>query len=162
MENYSFTTKLEKLQSNLSYTALFLPYEIVTQLPEKGRLRVAGFLNNKIPFNLAILNLKEGPKYLTVGSILRREAKIKEGDLVQVSFHLVDPNLLELPEELEIALAQDEDAQRVFDTFTVGYKRSLAHYITSTKNIDVRIKRALELLEKAKTGTLNAMLNKEK
>ena len=162
MSQFTFNSKLEKLQSNLSYTALFLPFEIVAQLPEKGRLRVAGLLNNKIPFNLAILNLKEGPKYLTVGSMLRKEAKINIGDLVQVSFQLVDPNLLELPEELEIALAQDEDAQKVVGTFTVGYKRSLAHYINSTKNIDLRIKRALELLEKAKTGTLNSMLNKEK
>jgi hypothetical protein len=162
MFKFSFKTKLEKLPSNLSYTALFLPFEIVAQLPQKGRLRVAGLLNEKTPFNLAILNVKEGPKYLTIGSILRKEAKIKVGDLVKVSFQLVDPNLLELPEELEIALAQDEDAQKVFDTFTVGYKRSLSHYINSTKNIDVRIKRALELLEKAKTGTLNSMLNKSK
>jgi hypothetical protein len=162
MSQFTFNSKLEKLQSNLSYTTLFLPFEIVDQLPEKGRLRVAGLLNNKTPFNLAILNLKEGPKYLTVGSILRKEAKIKEGDVVQVSFQLVDPNLLELPEELEIALAQDDEAKKIFDTFTIGYKRSLAHYINSTKNIDVRIKRALELLEKAKTGTLNSMLNKEK
>jgi hypothetical protein len=45
MVSYTFTSKLEKLPSNLSYTALFLPFEIVAQLPQKGRLRVAGLLN---------------------------------------------------------------------------------------------------------------------
>ena len=45
MVSYTFTSKLEKLTSNLSYTALFLPFEIVAQLPQKGRLRVAGLLN---------------------------------------------------------------------------------------------------------------------
>lgn len=157
MTDFSFTTKLERLPSNLAYTALFLPFEMVALLPKKGRLRVAGKINGTTPFNLAVLNLKEGPKYLMVGSQLRREAKIKQGDLVQVSFGLVDANLLEIPEELVIALAHDEDAKRIFDTFTVGYKRSLVHYITASKNIDVRIKRALELLEKVKLGQLSAM-----
>jgi hypothetical protein len=156
MTDFSFTTKLERLQSNLSYTALFLPYEIVAQLPEKGRVRVAGKLNGITPFNLAILNLKEGPKYLMIGSQLRKEAKIKEGDLVQVSFQLVDSELLEIPEEFKEALLLDEEAAVIFDSFTTGYKRSLMHYITSAKSIDTRIKRSLELLEKAKHGKLNS------
>jgi translation initiation factor IF-1 len=162
MTDFSFTTKLERLPNNLAYTALFLPYEILAQLPEKGRLRIAGKLNGVIPFNLAILNLKEGPKYLMIGSQLRKEAKIKEGDLVQVSFQLVDSKLLEIPEELLIALEQDDIAKEIFDTLTIGYKRSLIHYITATKNIDIRIKRALTLLEKIKTNTLNTKLTKIK
>jgi hypothetical protein len=155
MSDFSFTTKLEKLPTNLSYTALFLPYELMAQLPEKGRVRVAGKINGVTPFNLAILNLKEGPKYFMIGSQLRREAKIKEGDLVQVSFQLVDSELLEIPEEFKEALLIDEEAAVIFDSFTTGYKRSLMHYITSAKSIDTRIKRSLELIEKAKYGELN-------
>jgi hypothetical protein len=77
MSDFSFTTKLEKRPTNLSYTALFLPYELMAQIPEKGRVRVAGKINGVTPFNLAILNLKEGPKYFMIGSQLRRDAKIK-------------------------------------------------------------------------------------
>lgn len=156
MMDFSFTTKLERLPSNLTYTALFLPYEIVAQLPEKGRVRVAGKINGVTPFNLAILNLKEGPKYLMIGSQLRREAKIKEGDLVQVSFQLVDSEILEIPEEFKEALLLDEEANEVFSSFTTGYKRSLMHYITSTKNVDTRIKRSFELIEKIKVRNNNA------
>jgi len=151
MTDYSFTTKLEKLPTNLTYTALFLPYEMVAQLPEKGRVRVAGKINGVTPFNLAILNLKEGPKYLMIGSQLRREAKIKEGDLVQVFFQLVDSELLEIHEEFKEALLLDEEAAVIFDSFTTGYKRSLIHYITSAKSIDTRIKRSFELIAKMKT-----------
>lgn len=155
MTDFSFTTKLERLPSNLTYTALFLPYEIVAQLPEKGRVRVAGKINGVTPFNLAILNLKEGPKYFMIGSQLRREAKIKEGDLVHVSFQLVDSEILDIPEEFKEALLLDEEANKVFNSFTTGYKRSLMHYITSTKNVDTRIKRSFELIEKIKVRNKN-------
>jgi hypothetical protein len=37
---------------------------------------------------------------------------------------------------------------------TVGMQRSLAHYVSSVKNTDSRIKRALELAYKMKTETL--------
>jgi translation initiation factor IF-1 len=155
MADFFFKAKLEKLPTNLLYTALFLPYELMAQIPEKGRVRVAGKINGLTPFNLAILNLKEGPKYFMIGSRLRKEAKIKEGDLVQVSFQLVDSELLEIPEEFKEALLLDDKAAVIFNSFTTGYKRSLMHYITSAKSIDTRIKRSLELLEKAKQGKLN-------
>jgi hypothetical protein len=37
---------------------------------------------------------------------------------------------------------------------TVGMQRSLAYYVSSVKNTDSRIKRALELAYKMKTETL--------
>lgn len=152
MNDFSFTANLERLPNNLSYTALFLPYEMVAKLPEKSRVRVEGKINDITPFNLAILNLKEGPKYLMIGSQLRKEAKIKEGDLVQVSFQLVDSELLDIPEEFQEVLLLDEVAAVIFHSFTTGYKRSLMHYITSAKSIDTRIKRSLELTTKIKNG----------
>lgn len=155
MNDFSFRANLERLPNNLSYTALFLPYEIVAYLPEKGRVRVEGKINDITPFNLAILNLKEGPKYLMIGSQLRKEAKIKEGDLVQVSFQLVDAELLDIPEEFQEVLLLDEVAAFIFNSFTTGYKRSLMHYITSAKSIDTRIKRSLELTTKIKNGYNN-------
>ncbi|MFA9213186.1 MAG: YdeI/OmpD-associated family protein [Candidatus Methylacidiphilales bacterium] len=72
--------------------------------------------------------------------------------MVQVSFQLVDSELLEILEEFKEALLLDKEAAVIFSSFTTGYKRSLMHYITSAKNIETRIKRSFELTAKIKNG----------
>jgi uncharacterized protein YdeI (YjbR/CyaY-like superfamily) len=74
---------------------------------------------------------------------------------VDVFFKLVDPDTLDIPEELEAVLEQDEAARNVWEKFTTGFQRSLIHYITSVKNVDSRIKRTIEILERAKAGLLH-------
>lgn len=133
---------------------LFLPEEIVEALP-KGRLRTKGTMNGA-PFSLAPQYKKDGSRFFSVSASLRRAAKIKVGDLVDVTFKLVDASVVDMPEELEAVLEQDEKAMKVWNTFTLGLQRGLIHYITSVKNVDSRIKRVLDIVERAKLGMLHA------
>lgn len=61
---------------------------------------------------------------------------------------------LQLPEELLEVFMQDEHFSFEFEKLLPGHKRGLIHYIRSAKSVDTRIKRSLEIAEKAKTGTL--------
>ena len=107
---------------------------------------------NGIPFNLAPRPLADGSRYLTIGNSLRKELKIKLGDPVVVEFVLVDPDLLEVPQELQAALDFDEDALRFWQQYSTGLQRSLVHYINSAKSTETKIKRALELTAHMKAG----------
>jgi len=149
---FSFSTQLEWLEKE-AHTGLYLPAEIVAVLP-KGRLRAQGLLNGVTPFNLAVQSERSGAKFFMVGGPLRREAKIKQGDVVRVQFSWADTEYLEIPEEFQAALEQDDEARAIFETFSTGKKRGLMNYITSVKNVDSRIKRSLELLHKIKTRQL--------
>lgn len=64
-------------------------------------------------------------------------------------------DMLDLPEEMEAVLAQDDEGARKWNKLTVGLQRSLVHYINSSKNVDVRIERALFLINKVKSGAYN-------
>lgn len=150
---FSFTTKLAEIESRFIKTAIFLPKEIIRTLPE-GRIRVQGTFNGA-PFALAVQNLKDGSRFFSVGAPLRKAAKIRLGDVVKVTFKIVDPDKLEIPEELEAVLSQDDDAKKAWDKLTTGYRRSLIHYITSVKNVDSRITRSIDLLNRAKAGLLH-------
>jgi uncharacterized protein YdeI (YjbR/CyaY-like superfamily) len=90
-----------------------------------------------------------------VGNTLRKAAKLKAGDKVEVIFTLANPDEIKLPEELMEVMEQDPEGKEVFSKFTPGLQRSLAYYVTSVKNVDSRIKRALELMDKAKAGKLH-------
>ena len=157
---YKFTGRLEALDAVSTNYGITVPEEILASLPAAKRYRVKGFMN-KTSFALAINSLKGGFKYFAIGSPLRKTCKIRQGEDVEVSFYLVDPNVVDLPEELIEVLAQDEEGNKLWQSFKPGMQRSLAYYVNSVKNTDSRIKRALELIHKAKTRTLFSQKNNQ-
>lgn len=159
METYRFAARITKIEATFMNNILIIPQDIIESINAKGRVRVEGTMNGA-PFALAIQNLKTGEKYFSVSNSLRKAAKIQLSVPVEVSFHLVDPDKLDIPEELTAVLEEDPEGKAAFEELTTGYKRSLIHYITSVKNVDSRIKRALELVHKAKTGTLYGQQDK--
>lgn len=149
-QSFSFETRLTEYTDMLVSTVVEIPADIIKKLPA-GRVRVEGKLN-QVSFNLAVQSKKNGPKYLSVSQAMRKSARVKPGDKVKVSFVLVDSDKLDLPEEMEAVLAQDDEGAKKWNRLTVGLQRSLVHYINSSKNVDVRIKRALLLINKVKSG----------
>src|SRR5688572_8161863 len=101
---FRFRAGLVKIKGNLISTAVFLPPDIIKKLPE-GRVRTKGTING-IPFALAPQYRKEGGRFFSVSASLRKAAKIREGDQVEIVFKLVDPLQVDMPEELAAVLAQ--------------------------------------------------------
>ena len=71
------------------------------------------------------------------------------------------PHQLDLPEELRLALDQDDAARERWATFTLGRQRSLVSYITSAKTEATRIKRAVELATRIRMHTLYGDLQRK-
>ena len=158
--SFRFKTTLAPIKAPFLKTAIYLPDEVIRQLP-KGRVRVEGTFNGT-PFSLAVQHLKDGSRYFSVSGPLRKAAGMELGDSVTVAFKLIDPDKLDIPEELEAILEQDEEARKAWDTLTRGYQRGLILYVTSVKNVDSRIRRALDLLNRAKAGLLHGQQRKRK
>ena len=112
------------------------------------------------PFSLAVQSLGQGDKFLMVGNTLRRAAKIREGMAFRVCFDLADPDELELPIEFEEVLEAEPEFRRIWESFTIGRRRSLSHYVSTAKSSETRIKRSIELMEKALRGELYIQKNK--
>jgi hypothetical protein len=153
-KSFSFEGIIEHHQGVFRNYSLFVPVHILKQLPSKGRFRMEGTMNGT-PFNLAIQNDKELGKYFVISTPFLRELKCKPGEKVSVQFKLVSHEQLEIPEEFLAALEQDPDGHKIFYSFTIGLQRGLVHYIKSAKQIDTRIKRSLELIQKMKNGELH-------
>lgn len=151
--HFEFEAALSEIDRPFIRTAIYLPDGIIRQLPG-GRIRVEGMFN-QAPFALAVQRIKDGPRYFPVSAPLRKAADIRLGDKVKVVFRIVDPDKLEVPEELEAVLAQDDEARKAWDKLPIGYRRSLIHYVTSVKNVDSRIRRSLDMLARAKMGKLH-------
>jgi hypothetical protein len=145
---FRFVSRLSSMKVNFISTVIYLPDEIVSQLPE-GRVRTEGVLNG-VSFALAPQHKNDGSRFFIVSASLRKAASIKEGDKVEVMFKLVDPDKVNIPEELQAVLEQDDEAMKVWQSFTSGMQRNFIIYVNSAKSADAKIKRALESMEKAK------------
>ena len=157
---FRFVTTLSSAKGNFISTVIYLPQEIVDALP-KGRIRTKGTINGA-PFALAPQYKKEGSRFYAVSSGLRKSAKIKVGDRVEVVFKIVDKDEVEMPEELEAVLLQDDKAMRAWNMLTSGMQRNIIIYVTAVKNVDNRISRALQSVEKVKSGALSSKKAKPK
>ncbi|KAB2917563.1 MAG: DUF1905 domain-containing protein [Bacteroidetes bacterium] len=160
METYKFAARLTRIDGVYMHYILIVPDEIIERINKQGRIRTKGTMNGS-PFALAIQNLKTGERYFSVSAPMRRAAKIQLSVPVQTEFILVDENELDIPEELIAVLDEDPEGKAAFDKLTTGSKRGLIHYITSVKNVDSRIKRAMQLVEKAKMGLLSVQRKNE-
>jgi hypothetical protein len=151
-KKYTFTTSLELVDFNLVNSAVFLPHDINIELP-KGRLKANGSMNGA-PFSLSIQYRKDFGRFFSVSSALRMEANIQPGDNVTVTFRLMEIEKVEIPEELEMVLGEDDKARKEWSKVPAKVRRVLGQYVDSAKKIDSRIRRALEMVQKAKAGLL--------
>lgn len=155
---HSFTGILDKLPDS-TYLIIYLPAEITDSLPS-GRFRTKGLMNG-VPFDLAIQCLRtDAPRYF-IGKKLAAQLGIGPGGKIKVEFNVTDYTIVEIPEELQEVLDQDEYAAAIFNEMNPGMRRSLCIYVTSVKNVDSRIHRALELCDKMKKGELYSQRNKQ-
>lgn len=153
MKNFQFKAKPEPIQIGLVQNCIVVPPEIMDQLPKKGRIRVKGTMQG-IPFALAIQSMKNGVRYFSVNrELFKKISSLSDGE-ISIKFHPVDPDELDIPEELNELLLQDEHAAEIWNNFTTGKKRGLIHYLDSAKSIETKVNRAVKIMNKAKAGLL--------
>lgn len=155
---FKFSAKLCDVKGNFISTVIFLPQKIVDMLPQ-GRVRTKGTMNGAA-FTLAPQYKKDGSRFFSVSSGLRKAAKIKIGDDVEVIFKIIDKDEIEMPEELVAVLSQDDVGMRAWQRLTSGRQRNVITYINSVKNIDSRISRALQSIDKLKAGLFSPKKSK--
>ena len=149
-----FTTEVVRLDSGLRFHILPLPNDVAARL-RAGKVRRLITTVNGHTINRGLQWHADGGAFLILGRSLLAELGLKRGSRVEVSLKPDPrPDSFELPEELSLTLAQDDAARERWETFTPGFRRSLAYYVSTAKTEPTRIKRSLELAHKIRTRTL--------
>lgn len=99
---------------------------------------------------------KDGYALIMLSKAVLKAWKCEVGDKVTVEIRPDTTKYgMPMPEEFEIVLEQDPEAAEAFEALNDGRKRGLLYYAGGAKSEASRIKRALELAEKLRTGTLH-------
>lgn len=157
----NFTAPLQRLSDGMLHHYLEIPPEIARGYDEAGIKRVLVELNG-IEYRRAIQNKQDGRRIIVLGKDILKEGNLTLNELIDVVIQPdPEPDFVDMGEELTEVLAQDDEARKRWDSFSIGRQRSLAMYVTGAKTVDTRIKRALDLAEKLRTYTLYGDLKKE-
>ena len=154
----SHKSTLENFNSPLWHFHIPVPNTIAIKYIEGNNRRVVCILQGSESFQCALMPNGTGNFFINVNKKLRDKLKLKEGDAVTYSLEKDTSEFgLPMPEELAELLNIDNEGNGVFMSLTPGKQRTLLYMISTPKSVDIRIKRAICVVDhlKATRGKIN-------
>jgi hypothetical protein len=141
----------ERFTATLEDRYLVVPLD-ARSLWGEARPPVAGTVNG-VPFRSRLM-VYGGQTVLGLTNAVRAQAGITQGNEVEVVIDRDDaPREVEVPEELQAALAGDESARAAFDALAFTHRREYASWIAEAKREETRVRRAARAIEMLREGT---------
>lgn len=152
MPNYiAFKSKIYRLEHLLGMHYLKVEKETIQLLGGKISSRVLCTINQIPKFHAGLVALGEGNAYISINTKRMKKYGLKEGDEINVILEKDESEFgMEVPEELVELFAQDEVGFERFNDLTPGKQRYIIHYVSSVKNSQLRIDRAILLISNLK------------
>ena len=115
--------------------------------------RVVCVLNETLEYQCALIPRGDGTHVITVNKKNQTKLGLKIGSKFRVSLRADESEYgLPMPEELAELIAQDEDGNRLLHALTPGKLRTLLYLVGQPKSSDLRLHRALVVVEHLKTN----------
>lgn len=151
MDVYTFTAILEKFNSRLWAYHIIVPEAVSQVFISNKAKRVVCTLHEKVDFQCALMPKGDGRYFININKKLRDQLRLKLNDPVLVTLRKDESEYgLPMPEELAELLNQDPEGNAFFQALSPGKTRNLLYIVGMVKNPDLRIERALIVLEHLK------------
>lgn len=142
-----FSAPLEKLNSAVYGHCVLVPKTVSDQLLATNGRRVICTLNASITYQCALIPLGNATYFINITKSLHKQLQVKIGSIIHVELKADDSAYgLPVPEELQVLFEQDMEGSEVFHSLTPGKQRTLLHIIGKPKNSDLRLKKALTII----------------
>jgi hypothetical protein len=119
--------------------------------PNRRFKRVVCSINGNEGFQCALMSSGSGDFIITVNKQKRDAWGIKVGDTIDVRLEIDTSKYgLPMPEEFRAVLDQDPEGDRLFHALSPGKQRSLLYQAGQKTDVDLRIHRALAMINHLK------------
>lgn len=146
---YNFDAKIVAYEfGKMNSSVVYVPTAITSQLTfgKSKRLRIDGEISG-IRVEAALLPTR-GKWLLMVSKKLQKVIGVTVGDTVSIAFEVADQDAITVPTELQYALEANDAAREVWDSWTVGKRRSFCYRVGNAKMPETRERRVEEVLER--------------
>lgn len=148
MNHYSGEQVIGQLEKRKGgYFFLKIDAALVNQFQNKRHTRFLCTLESSLTFQCGLNHLGDGNFFIILSTKNLAAVRKNLGD--NLAFELAeDPNPLgvDMPEVLEVILAQEEGLKAIFDSLTLGKKRNVIHSVNKIKDLDKQIQRTIQLI----------------
>lgn len=135
----------------LKLTIAVVPKVLVDRVGGLGT-RLLCSVNGFPVFHCGLVAFGNGRGYITINKKRLKEYGIGIGDEVWLELeHDHSKYGVEMPEELDALLEQDREGASLFESLTDGQKRYLINYVALVKSSQLKIDRAIMLINNLKT-----------
>jgi hypothetical protein len=112
-------------------------------------------LDDTFEFQCAIRPKGDGRFYINVGAPLRQQGKFVLGQTLSVQAWKDDSEFgRDMPEELTELLEIDPQGKHLFYASLPSMQRAIIHYISGAKSVQIRIDRAIMMIDRLKVKGL--------
>lgn len=143
----SFKAPLERMQGNLGWVIIRIPFNVEKAWGVRGRLRVKGEING-FAFRTALFPTGKGFHFLLVNKRMQAGGDVRVGRTAR--FRL-EPDLevrkAVTPVELKQAFSEDRSLQRWFDNLSYSMRRWMCDQVLQPKSASARVRRAEQIAE---------------
>lgn len=152
---FKFKAILERFPGKGGMYFVRFPHDVRELFQTGASVRMIGHINT-LAVERALIPHGDGTHHILVSTSMRSKLKVRQGDLLTLSLKRDErpSDQVDLPEELQIALEQDQEANRRFQLLKPGDRRGMAYWVNSAKGIDTRIKRALDMVSRLQHDVL--------
>lgn len=145
---FEFDATLENWAEGMDYCAVRVPSSVTKALGTKGPVLVHARVNNSEPFQVSLFPVGGGKHFIRIKSKVRKIANIKMGDFIKLNFVVIDPEDVDIPDDLLAALENSGSIDGFVD-LPPGKRNYLIRRIGEAVKPTTREKRIQEALEAA-------------
>lgn len=150
MKTFTFSTFMES-SSKLGYTFIVVPSDVVKEVGGFGT-RLLCSVNGNEKIHSGLMPKGDGNGYIIINGKRQKEWGVSLNDTLEATIEIDTSKYgMELSEELEALLEQDKVGAALFEKLTPGQQRYIIHYVGSVKSSQLKIDRAIMLIENLKT-----------
>jgi Domain of unknown function (DUF1905)/Bacteriocin-protection, YdeI or OmpD-Associated len=145
-----FTTHIQPLE-HLKITFIEVPKIIVEKLGGMTKQRLLCTVNKKATWQCGMVAHKKGSAYISLNKKILKQLDASVGDEVAVSLVRDESKYgMTMSEELKSLLKQDKEGSRRFHLLPPGKQRYIIYYVSQVRGSQLRIDRAIRLIENLK------------
>lgn len=138
----------QPLQKRGSYYHLEVAASVVNTFEKKRATRLICTIDDSVTLSCGLNHLGNGDFYIMLAKKYIKEIGKEAGETISYKLE-IDPNPLgvDIPEVLEVFLAQDPDGETIFNKLTDGRKRTLIFSVLRIKNVDKQVETIMKFLQ---------------
>lgn len=160
----NFKSHIGTLNSNVYNVHIHVPKKVYDTFLKEGTKRVLCTVNENEYFHAGLMPKGDGDYFIMLNKKRMKEFALQIGDTIEVKLEKDTSEYgMKMPEEFAEVILTDEEGQQLFEQLTDGKKRNLIHLVSIVKSTDIRISKALTILDhlKANKGKIDFKLLNE-